>query len=180
MKYTGLGSILISALTLGMTAPAMADYKGGPSGMHGYGHKGGMFKSMSKEQKSKLIKLGIAHKKAIVLTKLKMKKIKVELALLMTADKPNNAAIAKKVTELVAVKKTLIMAKIKYKIAMRKELTADQKSRFDMRVLGKATRGKRGCRGYHGMRRGGYHRMRGGYHGRHHRRHGKGHHGMGK
>lgn len=174
--HIGLGSILISTLTLGMTAPAMAEYKGGHSGMHGYGHKGAMFKSLTKEQKSTLIKLGIAHKKAIVLTKLNMKKIKVELALLTTSDKPNNAAIAKKVAELVAVKKTLIMAKVKYKIAMRKELTADQKNRFDMRVLGKATRGKRGCGGYHGMRRG-HHGMRRGYHGRRH--HGKGGHGMG-
>jgi len=155
-----LTRLLVPALALGLTAPVMADRHQG-KGMH----HGGFFKSLTKEQRTQLLTLRVAHKKTSLLKKINMKKIKVELGLLITSDKPNKAAITKKLDQLLAAKKKYKLAKIDHKIAVRKILTADQRKRFDMHVLRKMMRGKRGC-GKHGR----YHGKRHGYHGGRHGR----------
>jgi Spy/CpxP family protein refolding chaperone len=74
--------------------------------------------------------------------KAKIKNLKVELAMLVTTDKPDTNAINKKIDELTKLKNDKMREKYKYIIAKRKVLTAEQQVLFDTRVIQKAMHGK--------------------------------------
>ncbi len=164
----------ISLLLLtGMSAAAIAEAKSG--GYHGHkGHHGhkGYHKTLSKEQKDKLGKLGVAHGKFMTLHKAKKQRLKLELALLITSDKPNAAAIAKKINQLAAVVKTVIASAVKHKISVRGILTADQRTRFDMRIFKMAS----SHHGGHHKKHHGCHKKHHGHHKKHHGKHHSGYH----
>lgn len=137
--------------SLGFTTTALADY--GPGmGMHGGGmgmHGGGMGMSgtcwkdtLTDEQRAKLAKLKLDHMKVQAPIKAKIKSVKVELALLVTADKPDMAAINKKIDELTKLKNSKMKEKYKYIVAKRKLLNDDQRVLFDMKLIKKAMKGK--------------------------------------
>ncbi|VAW82228.1 hypothetical protein MNBD_GAMMA12-1048 [hydrothermal vent metagenome] len=163
----GLKVFISLTLLTGMSSAVMAEKKSG--GYHGHkGHHGhkGYHKTLSKEQKEKLAKLGIAHGKFMTLHKAKKQRLKLELALLITSDKPNAAAIAKKIGQLATVVKTVISSAVKHKIAVRTILTVDQRTRFDMRIFKMAS-------SHHG----GHHKKHHGCHKKHHGHHKKHHSG---
>ena len=147
LKPFGLLFILGALIgSLGFTTTALAD--------HGYGMRGGGMhdcKGMSgmcwkdtltDEQRTKLAKIKLDYMKAKAPIKAKMKSVKVELAMLVTTDKPDMNAINKKIDELTKLKNDKMKEKYKYIAAKRKVLTADQQVLFDMRVIKKAMYGK--------------------------------------
>jgi Spy/CpxP family protein refolding chaperone len=152
---------LLTALTLS-TAYADPGSGKGQYGMHqgegmhhdGGGQYGGGYhgkswkKDLTKEQKDKLRAIKLDYLKKKMPLKAKMKAIKTDLALLMIADAPDMKAIDKKIDEMLAVKKELKKLKVMHKINVRKELTPEQRVKFDMHVLKKAAKGKKKCR-YH-------------------------------
>jgi len=135
--------LLVSVLVPGIGLTGFANAKGGDhSGMRGHSsNNGGIHKSLSKDQRKRLFKLRAEHRKAISVAKVKRRKLKIELALLIASDNPVSAAVTSKVSQILGVHKSIFMAGVKHKIAIRKILTPLQRSRFDMRVLGNATRG---------------------------------------
>lgn len=126
--------------------------EGHPHMMHGeQGHYGASWKgSLTSVQKQKLDKMKVDYLKVKYPLKVRMKTIKLELAVLSTSDAPKQKAIDSKIDELLALKKDLLKAKYAHKIAVRKELKPEQKTAFDKHVLKKAKRGK--CKGHHGYR----------------------------
>jgi Spy/CpxP family protein refolding chaperone len=74
--------------------------------------------------------------------KAKVRLLKAELAVLATADQPDNKAISSKIDELLAVKKQLMQKRYAHIAEMRKVLTTGQRASFDMQVL-KKVKGKR-------------------------------------
>ena len=147
LKPYGLLLILGTLMgSLGITTTALADHG---RGMHGGGMHGGMGMSkmcwrdtLTDEQRANLAKIKLDHMKVQAPIKAKMKTIKVELALLVTADKPDMAAINKKTDELTKLKNSKMKEKYKYIAAKRKLLNAEQRVLFDMHVIKKATKGK--------------------------------------
>jgi len=134
-----LGTLMGS---LGITTTALADHG---RGMHGGGM--GMSKmcwrdTLTDEQRANLAKIKLDHMKVQAPIKAKMKTIKVDLALLVTADKPDMAAINKKTDELTKLKNSKMKEKYKYIAAKRKLLNAEQRVLFDMHVIKKAMKGK--------------------------------------
>lgn len=119
-------------------------------GMHGgSGMCGASWKqTLTDEQRAKLAKLKLDHMKGMAPLKAKMKSIKVDLALLVIADKPDTNAINKKIDELAKLKNDKMKAKYQYIAAKRKILTAEQQVLFDMHVIKKAMhgKGKRHCK----------------------------------
>ena len=105
-------------------------------------HKPAWKRSLSDEQKTKLRAKKVAFLKKKLPAKAKMKTIKMELAVMSIADKPDQAAINKKIDELLALKKDLLRAKYAHIASVRKELKPDQQSMFDKWRLKKAKKGK--------------------------------------
>ena len=118
--------ILLTLMTgLGISGVANAERGMGHGGMHGGKHCGhGMYgacwkDTLTDEQRTKLAKLKLDHMKVQAPIKAKMKTIKVDLALLVTADKPDSAAINKKIDELTKLKNAKMKEKYKYVAAKR-------------------------------------------------------------
>jgi len=154
---TALLLTILAGSGLGVMTPAIADQPG-MGQMHGkgygMGYGGGWKSTLSDEQRTKIAKLKLSYKQKAIPLKLKIKEAKVELAMLITASKPNNEAIDTKIDQIVNLKARKMSLKADYKIAVRKLLNDDQKVWFDMRILKKAYYGGKG--GGHGY--GGGHR----------------------
>ena len=152
-KTTLFSSLVI--LCLGIAPLAVADH-GKNMGMmhHGRGmdmtHYGGSWKaSLTDEQIKQIAKLKLDYKKKKYPLKTKMKQAKIELALLMTSDKPSQKAISKKIDQLVKLKSQKLHLKANHKIAVRKLLNEDQRVKFDMKILKRAYHGKKSSRYSH-------------------------------
>jgi len=137
---------------LGLTTTALADP--GHGMMHGGGmYGGGMYggqgmcgpnwkDTLTDEQRTSLAKLKLDHMKVTAPIKVKIKNLKVELAMLVTTDKPDTNAINKKIDELTKLKNDKMKEKYKYISAKRKVLTEEQQVLFDTRIIQKAMHGK--------------------------------------
>jgi Spy/CpxP family protein refolding chaperone len=139
---------LIGSLGLATTVVAEPG-QGMHQGMHGGGMYGGQGEcgagwkaTLTDEQRAKLAKLKLDHMKAKAPIKAKMKAVKVDLAILVTTDKPDMNAINNKIDELTKLKNDKMKEKYKYIAAKRKVLTAEQQVLFDTRVIKKAMHGK--------------------------------------
>ena len=150
--YKWLFMAVILLVSLGLTIPAVADqgygmHHGGMhtgKGMHaGSGMCGASWKqTLTDEQRTKLAKLKLDHMKGVAPLKVKIKSIKVDLAMLVTADKPDTNAISMKIDELTKLKNDKMKAKYQYIAAKRKVLTAEQQVLFDTHLIKKAMHGK--------------------------------------
>lgn len=141
--------------SLGLSTVAIAERGMGYGGMKGgmacsQGMYGACWKdTLTDEQRTKLAKIKLDHMKVQAPIKTKMKTIKMDLALLVTADKPDTAAINKKIDELTKLKNAKMKEKYKYIAAKRKVLNDEQRVLFDMKVIKKAMKGKqKGHRGH--------------------------------
>ena len=133
--------------------------KGG-GGRHGEGHGKGhdgthLFTpnwrtTLTPEQTSELDRLHVelAKTKAPLLAQIQA--LKVRLAVLVTADQPDQGAVDALVEELLQAKRAVMSAKYKYIVAQRAVLTASQRVTFDMEVLHRAIEGKRERHGHEG------------------------------
>ncbi len=145
--------ILVTLITtMALALPAFADqgygmHRGGMHGgmgMHGGpGTCGASWKAtLTDEQRNKLAKLKLEHMQMMAPVKVKIKGVKVELATLVTTDKPDMNAINKKVDELTGLKNQKMKRKYEYIAAKRKVLNAEQQVLFDLHVMKKALHGK--------------------------------------
>lgn len=148
--------MLISIIAgLGFSAVASAERGMGKGGMGGGMYCGqGMHaacwkETLTDEQRTKLAKIKLDHMQIQAPVKAKMKTIKVDLALLVTADKPDTTAINKKIDELTKLKNAKMKEKYRYIAAKRKVLNNDQQVLFDMKVIKKAMKGKQKGRHRH-------------------------------
>ncbi len=138
----------------GKEAAAMGAQAG--QGRHGMGrggkHRYGAYwkSTLTDEQRAEVAKLRAAHKKRKMPLKARARALKVELAVLATTDDPDSGAIDKKIDEVLRLKREMMREKARHIAAVRKVLTDEQRAYFDVRVLKKATHGKR-------MRHGGGH-----------------------
>jgi len=147
---TTLFSTILVAGSLALTMPAMADEHGMMHGKdstrygmhHGYGN---WKATLTDAQQQQVSKLKLDYKKKVLPIKARIKQAKIELALLMTADKPNQKAIDKKIDEILKLKGEKMRAKANHKIEVRKVLNETQRVAFDLHVLKKASRGKERC-----------------------------------
>ena len=133
-------------LTLILSTPTFAQHGSGKGMMH---NSSGWKASLTDSQQEQLAKLKLDYKKDKYLLKAKLKQAKVELAMLITSDKPEQKSIDKKISEIINLKSKKMHSKVKHKIAVRKLLNEDQRVKFDMRILKKAFHGKK-----HGKRHG--------------------------
>ena len=150
-------AVLLSALvgaSIGVITPAVASQHGkqgmgmGMGMMHHEGmstmHYGGGWKaSLTEQQQNQVAKLKLDYKKQAYPIKAKLKEAKVSLALLMVADKPSQKNINSKIDQIIKLKSQKIRLKVNHKIAVRKVLNAEQRVKFDMKVLKKAYHGKK-------------------------------------
>ncbi len=148
--------VLISALAsggFGLVAPvAVADHgKQSMHMMHGKGHGGHHDRcwkaTLSDEQKSKVAKLKLDFKKKKLPIKSRLRQAKVDLALLIISDSPDQNEIGKKIDEIAKLKAEKMRLKADFKIKLRNELNDEQRVLFDTKMLKKA---------YHGKKKGGH------------------------
>jgi len=157
---TGLMTLLLAAmfylLTVGNVCAEPAGYGAGHGmkhhggqGMrhggskHGGGHGPHIFgtpwkDSLTKEQAMQIDKLHLKLQKEGSVIKAKMKVAKMEMAILLVEDKPNQSKIDKKVKEILELKSKKMKLRNAHVIDMRKVLTAEQRVSFDIKVLSKA------------------------------------------
>ena len=86
--------------------------------------------------------LNFAKAKAILKTRIKA--LKIELALLSTADQPDSAAIENKIEELLNVKRDMMRIRFGHIVDMRNVLNNEQRLSYDLDVLNKMKRGRKG------------------------------------
>ena len=148
MKKTILIPAFFVALLVGLSisTPTMADHGAGKGEGSGH-HKAAWKESLTKKQWDLLKKKKVAFLKKKYPAKARMKTIKIDLAVLSTADKPDQKAIDAKIDELLALKRNLLKAKYAHIISVRKELSPEQQVLFDKYRLKKAKRKK--CRRHH-------------------------------
>jgi Spy/CpxP family protein refolding chaperone len=119
-------------------------------GFGGYCHDDSWKSDLSDNQQKEVQKARLGYLKKKDLIKAKLKQAKVEFATLLTEDSPSHSAINKKIDEISKLDSEKLRAKADYKIQIRKILNADQRVKFDMALMKKATSGKQGFR--HGHR----------------------------
>ena len=146
-----ISAILITILASGsgLISSAMADEHGG-HGMH-HGHNSWMT-SLTDKQTKQINKLKLEYEKQVYPIRAKIKQARVELGMLIIADKPRQKDIDNKIDNIVKLKAQKMRLKIAHKIEIRKILTEDQRVQFDKRVLDRFSRDKKGHgRGHHSM-----------------------------
>lgn len=146
-------ALLLSTLAIGLGAstPVLAEQHGKDKGMRMMQYGGSWKASLTDEQRTKIAKLKLDYKKKKYPLKTQLKKAKVEFALLMISDNPNQTSINKKIDQIVKLKSQKMRLKVNHKIAVRKLLNEQQRVMFDMKVLKKAYHGKKhGGAGHHG------------------------------
>jgi Spy/CpxP family protein refolding chaperone len=152
-----LTTLLSSALVTGslfFVTPVTASEHGmmhGKSGHHGMSDgRHGWKATLTEAQQQQLSKIKLDYKKKVLPIKAKIKQAKIDLALLITTDKPDQKAIDKKIDEISKLKAEKMRAKAQKRVAVRKILDDKQRVMFDLHVLKKASKGKKGCKhGYH-------------------------------
>jgi len=141
-------TIVLSTTSIGFTPIVYAQQHGGMGGMQKMHKGGGSWKaSLSAEQQSQIAKLKLDFKKKKYPLKAQIKQAKVDLALLITADKPNQKSIDQNIDKIVDLKSKIMRLKAKHKIAVRKILNEEQRVKFDMKILKKAFHGKKKGKG---------------------------------
>jgi len=152
---TTLFSTILMTGSLALAMPAMADehgmgnmhgmMHGDGAGKYGMHHGAGNWKAtLTAEQQQQVSKLKLDYKKKVLPIKARIRQAKIELALLITADKPDQKAIDKKIDEILKLKGEKMRAKARHKIEVRKILNEQQRVAFDLHVLKKSSRGKQG------------------------------------
>lgn len=166
---------LILCVFVGFTGLAQAE----PASEHGSmamqgGQKGGDYRGghgmleVSDEQRAELDRIKADYAKKQAPLKARFKALKVELMAMALADTPDNAAIDKKIDEMLELKRQILRNKVDKVSAKRKVLDDQQRAQYDLRVMKKAARG--------GGRDGGH--AGGGMHGMEHGKMGGQEHGM--
>lgn len=115
---------------------------GGPGHGGGYMYGARWRQSLSDEQRAKIEKLKLDFVKKKVALKTRKGALKTDLALLTTKDNASIAEINRKIDQLVKLKKQLLRMKYSHLVAVRKELTSEQRVSFDLAVIRKSRRGK--------------------------------------
>lgn len=154
--------LIVSILMLVLYGPALAQMGHAGEGGHGgksphgeMGHGKSVYdascwtETLTEEQKAKVAQLRLEKKKIKYLTKAQIKAKKVELAILVTQDNPNQSAIEKKIEEILDLKREKMRKIYAIKIEIRKLLTPEQRVLFDMKMIKKAYHGK-----HHGHKEG--------------------------
>lgn len=144
---TLFGSLLI------YTPPMLAEdgMHHGQGMMHGEGHKmhhdDDWHATLSKPQQIKIDKSHLTYLQKVSPVKAKIKVAKIDLALLVTANEPNQDAINKKIDEIAKLSAEKIQLKAAHQIEVRAILSEEQRMKFDLHVLNKARSDKHG--GHH-------------------------------
>lgn len=142
-------SVLYSLILLAVlgAAPALAQPQSGGmmQGMqehHGAGEKDrhhGWKAGLDDKQRAELDSIKADYMKKSMPLKAKAKALKVELMALALADAPDSGAIDKKIDEMVEIKRELLRLKADKVSATRKMLDAQQRARYDIHVMRKAS-----------------------------------------
>jgi Spy/CpxP family protein refolding chaperone len=98
--------------------------------------------TLTDEQRAELDKLKLAYMEEKAVVKARARVTKIELAILATADKPDSAAIDRKIGEVLELKRAKLLKKYEYVAAKRGVLTEQQRVSFDMDVIAKAAKGE--------------------------------------
>lgn len=144
-------AVLITALSisgLGLSTTALAAGEGMPGGMHelhGREHHSNCWRaSLSDEQAKKIDALRLGYMQKTTPLKTRIKQARIDLALLISTDEPEDRLIEKKIDEIVKLKAEKMRFKTDHQIAVRKLLTAEQRVNFDIKLLKKANREHKG------------------------------------
>ena len=91
--------------------------------------------TLSPEQVQELDRLRVEYAKLKAPLKAKAKAIKLDLAVLATADEPDVAAINARIDQMLTLKRQMMGHKYGHIAAKRRVLTPEQRVSFDMEVL---------------------------------------------
>lgn len=121
--------LMTSGLSLTTTAQAKDNYRSWTD-------------TLTQDQRQQVVKLKLDFKKVALPIKAQIKQARIELAMLVTNDNPDAAAIDSKIEKILKLKGEKMRARVKLGTQIRKILSEEQRSRFDLHVLNKASQGK--------------------------------------
>jgi len=103
---------------------------------------------LSDEQRAQLDRLFVDMIRAKAPAEARAKAGRIELAVMSTAAEPDEAKIGVKLDELLVAKRDMLRAELDYRVAVRKVLTAEQQTSYDLSLIREAGRGE-GRKGHH-------------------------------
>jgi Spy/CpxP family protein refolding chaperone len=123
---TKLGIVLCAVVAF--ASLAIAQPGPDPGGMRGRQHRESIFKmlNLTDQQRTEIDKLRSAMQKSMIDNRAKIQEARVDLRGLFRADKPDRAAIEKKVSEISDLQLKAKMALIDHLFSIRNLLTPDQ------------------------------------------------------
>ncbi len=101
-------------------------------------------RTLTPEQRTQVDQLQVTHAKANAPLRAKMDSIKMDLAVLATAEEPDTAAIQQHIDELLELEKKVMQQRYTHIAAVRQALTPEQRTSYDMMALKHAKKRKRG------------------------------------
>lgn len=142
------GTLVAGAAFAQAEPPDPSDPPAGP-GMR----RGAERLNLSADQRRELRKIGLDRALANTDTRSALQKARLELAKLMTDDKPDAAALDRKTAEIGQLEGKLLRARLDTALRMRAVLTPEQRDKLGPGMWRGMMRGMDGHRGGRGMRR---------------------------
>jgi Spy/CpxP family protein refolding chaperone len=108
--------------------------------------------NLTDEQQTQVEALALAHQKQMMTLNNQLRDVRTQMKLLVTKDNPATADVKKLADQIGQFSSQIAQENANHKIAVRNLLTAEQKVKFDMKILSGRHRMGRGGRGM-GMNR---------------------------
>lgn len=99
--------------------------------------------TLTRDQQQQVAKFKLDYKKVALPIKARIRQARIELAMLSTVDQPDQTQIDSKIEEILKLKGEKIRARVKLRTQIRNVLNEEQRIKFDLHVLKKASLGKK-------------------------------------
>ena len=130
--FNNLFVAVLIVTSLGLTTSALAKDNG-----HSWKD------TLTRDQRQQVGKLKLDYRKVALPIKARIRQARIELAMLSTVDQPDHTKIDNKIGEILKLKGENIRAKVKLRTQIRNILNEEQRIKFDLHVLKKASQGKK-------------------------------------
>jgi Spy/CpxP family protein refolding chaperone len=97
---------------------------------------------LTETQESQILDLKLEHEKQVLPVKTKLKELRTQMKLEMTAENFDEKKVSKLMDQMSDIQKEIHLKRVIHQRAVRDILTEEQKKKFDLHILSRGKRGK--------------------------------------
>lgn len=98
--------------------------------------------NLTESQESQVLDLKLEHERQILPLRSKLKELRTQMKLEMTAEQFNQNKVSKLVDQMSSLQKEIHMKRLTHQRAVRDILNEEQKKKFDLHILSRGEKGK--------------------------------------